>query len=449
VSFNPLRPRASRLALISTLLLTTATLASAATLCVSPSGKGGCKSTISAAVAAAAAGDVIEVSQGNYTEQVTITKSLSLIAAPYAQPTINAKGKSNGIFIDGMATLPLPGVANVLVSGFKVENANFEGILVANASNVTLLDNHILDNNKALDTSSSTCPGIAAYETSEAADCGEGIHLMAADHATILRNNVEGNSGGILISDETGPNTANLVKGNNVHDNAYACGITMASHPAANASGATGGLPYGITHNVISHNDSHHNGFGLPGGGAGVGIFAPFPGTNSSANVIIGNELHDNGHPGVSIHNHASAPSPAPGINLNDNIIVGNHIYNNGADTADAATSGPTGINIYSTAPVTGIVIAQNDFHDESINIAFKAPAGSVDAHFNDFNETGIGVDNLGTGLISATQNWWRCPSGPSARCSSVVGSGITTAPSLTQPFDQDDDHGDQHGHSW
>ena len=57
------------------------------------------------------------------------------------------------------------------------------------------------------------------------------------------------------------------------------------------------------------------------------------------------------------MHNHASGGPP---VNLNDNAIVGNQISGNHADTQDAATSGPTGINLYSVAPVTGTVIAQN-----------------------------------------------------------------------------------------
>jgi parallel beta-helix repeat protein len=411
-------------------------LASAATLCVNPEGTGGCQSTISAAVAASAPGDIIEVAQGTYAEQVTITHSLSLMAAPFANPVVEAKGKSNGIFINGMATAPAPGVAGVVVSGFTVRDANFEGILVANASDVTLLGNHVLDNNQALESSAGLCPGIAAFETNEQMDCGEGIHLMGVDHSSVLRNLVEDNSGGILITDETAPSANNLIKDNNVHDNAYACGITMAGHPPANASGPIAGVSFGIMHNVIAHNDSHHNGLGIPGAGAGVGIFAPSPGTVNTANVVAGNDLRDNGLPGVTMHNHASAPPPAPGINLNDNIIVGNRIYGNAADTEDAMTSGPTGINIFSTAPVTGIVIAQNDFSDESINIAFKAPGGGIEAHFNDFNERGIGVDNLGSGTIDATENWWTCASGPSAICSSVAGSEVTSAPWLDVPFE-------------
>jgi hypothetical protein len=52
--------------------------ASAATLCVNPGGKAGCTSSIGAAVAAAAPGDIIQVAEGTYKEDVLITKSLSL-----------------------------------------------------------------------------------------------------------------------------------------------------------------------------------------------------------------------------------------------------------------------------------------------------------------------------------------------------------------------------------
>jgi hypothetical protein len=408
----------------------------AATLCVNPSGHGGCKSTITAAIAAASAGDTIEVAQGTYIGPVTIDKSLSLIAASGAKPVINASGKSNGILISGIAATPKAGIANVVVSGFDVHGANYEGILVINASNITLLDNHVHDNNKGLNPAAATCPNIPAFETSEAMDCGEGIHFMAVDHSFILRNLVENNSGGILITDETGPTTANLVKGNVVRDNGYACGITMASHSAANAAGPIMALNYGISHNVISHNESHHNGLSLPGAGAGVGIFAPGPGSTNIANVVIGNELYSNGLPGVTMHNHAAIPG-APPVFFNDNVIVGNHIYNNAADTADAHTAGSTGINVYSVAITTGTIIAENDIRDETIDVAFNAPAGStLITHFNDFAGHSTGIDNIGAGAVDATNNWWSCPSGPGTHCATTTGTNITTTPSLTHPFD-------------
>lgn len=136
------------------------------------------------------------------------------------------------------------------------------------------------------------------------------------------------------------------------------------------------------------------------------------------------------------MHNHASAPAPAPPINLNDNVIIGNRISGNAADTEDAATAGPTGINVYSTAPITGTVILQNVFDNEKIDVAFNAPSGQVNAHLNDFNGYAIGVDNLGTGSVDATQNWWGCLLGPAnRRCASISGPNVMFSPWLPFPF--------------
>jgi parallel beta-helix repeat protein len=354
---------------------------------------------------------------------------------------IDAKGRPNGIFVNGMWAAPNAGVADVLISGFKIRNANFEGILVANGSDITIVNNHVLDNDKALDIATPACPGIPAFETNEGEDCGEGIHLMGADHSSVVRNEVEDNSGGILISDETGASRNNLISGNHVHDNPYDCGITMASHGPATSVIPTATLSYGVMNNTIVHNNSSHNGFQVPGAGAGVGIFAPFPGTTASGNVVADNDLHNNGLPGVTMHNHAAAPSPAPPVNLNDNVIAGNRISGNAADTEDAGTSGPTGINVFSVAPITGTVISQNVFEDEAIDIAFKAPVGQLSVHFNDFDTWGIGVENLGTGTVNATDNWWHCHAGPDGKgCTTVSGPGVWFTPWLTSRFNNNGD---------
>lgn len=404
----------------------------AATLCVNPGGKYGCMATIGAAVAAASPGDTIQVARGVYKEDVRITKSLSLVGQDHQQPVIDATGMPNGILVDGRSAAPHTGVANVLISGFTIQNANFEGILVVNASDVTIVGNHVHDNDQSLDIGAGQCPGIPAFETNEGDDCGEGIHLIATSHSSVVRNESAYNAGGILLSDETGPTRDNLISGNNVHDNPYDCGITMASHGPALSSPVS----FGVVHNTIAHNISEHNGTQQPGAGAGVGIFAPFPGTTAARNVVIDNELFNNGMPGVALHNHAAAPAPAPAVDLNGNVIVGNHIFGNAADTADAATPGPTGINIYSVAPIYGTVISQNTIDNEAVGVAFKAPNGLLTVHFNDFSINKIGLDNLGAAPVSAVENWWNCPAGPGAnRCATVVGSNVTFSPWLTTPF--------------
>lgn len=411
-------------------------VATAATLCVNPGGTFGCKSTIGAAVAAASAGDTIEVAPGTYKEMVTITKSLSLIAKTSIQPVINATGLPNGIYIDGMKTAPSAGVANVLISGFSIRNADFEGILIANASDVTIANNHVSDNDRSLDIATPVCNNIPKFETNENDDCGEGVHLMAADHSSIIHNEVDHNSGGILISDETGASRDNLIDSNFVHDNVFDCGITLASHAPATSVIPSATVSYGVIRNTIAHNTSSGNGVQVPGAGAGVGMFAPGPGATTTENVVIDNVLTGNGQPGVAMHNHAAPPAPAPGVNLNGNMIVGNHISGNAKDAADAATSGPTGINVYSVAPIYGTVISQNVITDEAIDVAFKAPAGQLNVHLNDFDTQKVGVDNMGTGNVNATDNWWNCAAGPNTkRCASAIGAKIATSPWLTSPF--------------
>ncbi|HEY1804345.1 MAG TPA: right-handed parallel beta-helix repeat-containing protein [Terracidiphilus sp.] len=433
----------TRLLLAIAALLSMASLAlpvSASTLCVKPDGKHGCSSTIGAAVSAASPGDVIQVWPGVYKEQVIITKSLSLVAVSPLDAVIDASNLANGIWIDGMGSAPNAGVTNVVISGFKVRHANFEGILITNASNATVADNAVTDNDASL--GGGACPGLPIFETNEADDCGEGIHLMGVDHSTILRNEVANNAGGILTSDETGPSAHNLITQNFVHDNSFDCGITLASHAPATTVVPTAKLSFGVWYNTISGNVSLRNGTQTPG--AGVGIFAPSPGTTNTGNVVIDNELRDNGATGVAMHNHAAPPSPAPPVNMNDNEIVGNYFSGNGPDNPGAPTSGSTGINVFSEGTLTGTVISQNDFDNEAIDVGFSAPAGQLNVHFNDFSR-GIGIENLSTGTVDATENWWNCATGPAgSRCAAAQGSGISFTPWLTSPYGDDSER--EHG---
>jgi nitrous oxidase accessory protein NosD len=416
--------------------------ASASTLCVNLDGTHGCNSSISAAVLAASPGDLIQVWPGVYNEQVVIQKSLSLISVSPLEAIINASNLANGIWVNGMSSAPNSGVANVVISGFKVRNANFEGILLTNATNITVVGNEVVDNDASL--SAGACPGLPAFETNEAGDCGEGVHLMGVDHSTILHNEVARNAGGILTTDETGPSAHNLISENSVHDNSYDCGITLASHAPATTIIPTAKLSFGVWYNTISRNVSLRNGTVSPG--AGVGIFAPSPGTTNTGNVVIDNELRDNGSTGVAMHNHAAPPSPAPPVNMNDNVIVGNHFSGNGPDNPSAPTSGPTGINVFSMGLLTGTVISQNTFDREAIDVGFSAPNGQLNLHFNDFS-SGVGVENLKTGTVDATEDWWNCATGPNGgkHCATVQGSGISFTPWLTSPFADDSD--DHHGH--
>jgi Right handed beta helix region len=407
--------------------------AHSATLCVNPSGASSCYQKISAAVAAATAGDTILVGPGKYHESVVIGKSLSVVGHDRESTVIDATGLATGVFVDGIDNA---GLSTVVVSGFTVENANFEGVLIANASDVVVRDNEVTRNNRSLVITApgqSSCPGIPAFETGEGLDCGEGVHLTGVDHSVIAGNAIVNNAGGILISDDTDATHENLITGNLVKNNSFDCGITLASHPASNGAPAS----FGVFHNTISDNDSEENGL-ANGGGAGIGIFAAGPGNKTYANTISNNRLIGNGLPGVTMHNHADSPSlPA---DLNDNVIIGNFIARNHADTSDAATSGPTGINIFGAGAVLGTVVSQNTIRDEAIDIATNTP-GDVVIHLNDLESGSVGVANSGTGSDDATENWWGCPAGPGSKaCAQVNGSHVTSTPALSEPIHRDRD---------
>lgn len=414
--------------------------AMAATLCV---GGGAdfstCYATIGAAVSAAKAGDRINVAAGQYNESVMVTKPLSLVGAGAGSTIINAKGLPNGIYVDGLDN---GGLSNVLITGFTVTNANFEGILLTNTSYSVISENRVTGNAQSLDVAAGKCAGQPVFQTSEAEDCGEGIHLMAVDHSTVSNNIIDSNSGGILISDETGMTHDNLITGNSVHDNAYDCGITLASHPPSPQ--ASSKLPYGVFNNTIEGNNSSNNGH-AGSGGAGIGIFAPGPGNMNFGNRIVGNVIQNNGHPGVTMHNHASPPG-APGINLNDNMIVGNFISGNGADTEDAATPGTTGIDIYSIAPVYGTVIAQNTIVNEAVDVVMNNP-GSMELHGNNLLGGGIGVMNAGKGVVNGAMNFFGCAGGAGTTGCATVNGTVSASPWLSMPVASAPAAGSPKGH--
>ncbi len=400
----------------------------AANQCVNPGGTAGCKSSINAAIAAAGSNDTVTVAQGTYNENVIVNKPLALLGDNASNTTINAIGLPNGINIDGLAN---PGLSHVVVSGFTVANANFQGILVTNASDITITNNHVTGNDRNLkpfNPGGPICPGIpAVFQAGEGFDCGEGIHLSGVTHSTVSNNLVDHNAGGILVSDDTGPNHDNFITGNTVQDNPYDCGITLASHHfALSPQDPT----VGVYHITVSGNTSARNGL-LTGEGAGVGIFTGPPGAQNWGDVVVGNVLTGNALPGVALHSHTVFQK------LTDHLIAGNTISGNGPD-ADPGTTVPTGIDVFSdstggAAPITGVVIVGNTIKDEGIDVAIRTP-GSVEVHLNNLFGN-VGIDNLGTGSVNATMNWWKCSGGPSSTgCGTFAGSGVQASPWLTQP---------------
>lgn len=281
--------RAAYLVFCAVLTAGSSLVASGANLCVNSAGSNGCYATISSAVAHASAWDVINVWPGTYKEDVVIGKPLSLIGSGAGATIIDATGLANGIFVDGFDNANL---ASVTVAGFTVKNAQWEGVLVVSATDVTIRDNKIIHNDRAtaVFTGDPTgCSGQPSFELDETGDCGGGLHLIGVWESLVSGNIVTQNDDGILISDESGPSHDILVTRNRVVNNPGECGIVLASHPPV---GAIGSPHYGNYHITVSENDVENNGVQV--GGAGVGMFSDGIGQGqTSQNVIIHNRLVD------------------------------------------------------------------------------------------------------------------------------------------------------------
>jgi nitrous oxidase accessory protein NosD len=341
-------------------------------------------STINAAVTAANPGDTVVVCSGTYKEDVVITKPLTLVGQ---NATINATGLPGAPIGAILGQDPYNGItiesSNVTVKGFTVEGAEGEGILAVNPNpvsvtvagmplhtgspitHVTIEDNDVTGND--LGFNDPTSPYVSCTPNG-GSDCGEGIHLMSVAYSSVINNQSVANSGGILLTDEFGPNHDNLVQGNYVADNTKDCGITIPSHNLG-LNPVTGQLDPsfgGVYNNKIINNTSIDN--GVKGYGAGIGIFAPESYTASYNNLVSGNFIEGNGLAGISVHSHAA------NAYVNGNVFVYNKIGTNNVDLADGTDTTPisdqtTGILIWSDATPYSFVVAHNTIFDNGYGV--------------------------------------------------------------------------------
>jgi hypothetical protein len=323
------------------------------TLWVAPAGKvkgesAACLSAkfrgINKAIEAAASGDTVKVCAGTYTGSVklvvkspvgpiTITsgalieKAINLVGEPGA--IIDAAGHINGVTVFG------PGAVGAKVNGLTTENAIGEGILVAATGGILIENNTVESNDKGGPKSSWPFCQAAGNVPN---DCGEGIHFLSVTHSKLLDNTSKFNSGGILLSDEFGPNDGNIISGNLVLDNESDCGITVVGHgnTAVNKAGKPTPLKGGVYDNTISDNVVISN--GTTGDGGGVLIASGVSGGGSYDNTVTGNEIAGNGLSGVTIHQHF------PLSDVSGNVISGNWIGTNDLlgdpGTGDSVTTG-------------------------------------------------------------------------------------------------------------
>jgi hypothetical protein len=332
--------------------------------------------TIQSAVNAAAPGSTVVVCPGTYHEQVVISEPLSVQGL---RATIDEDGVTPTLQVDvpgiGPETI-FAGVvivsSNVQFSGFTVEHAQGEGILAAglggDISGISITNSAIVHNDLGFGVSTAQY-----FQCQQGGDCGEGVHFTGVAYSTISRDLIADNSGGVLLSDDTGPTHDNLVANNVVTGNSTDCGITMPGHNpnALSATGQPQPSVAGVYRNVIRDNVVTNN--GVQGEGAGILFANATAGTASYDNLVTGNYIAGNGLSGVTFHAHIIAPGTFE--DLSGNKVIGNVIGTNNVDgdTLDSPVSPEdlvtTGILVYSGGTPVTVTIAFNHIFSNAIGI--------------------------------------------------------------------------------
>jgi parallel beta-helix repeat protein len=363
--------------------------------------------TLGHALTRAAAGDTIQLDPGTYLVSgnpsgtanavPTALHDLTIKSNPSggtpANTIIDATGEANGLVINA---------SGVTVKNLTVKNADLQGILVsppedattpAAVVNLDLTGNVVTNNDQCSKHPAATdCPPPSPED-----DFGEAIQLLSVIDSTVDSNTVTGNFGGILLTDEMGPNHGNTISNNTVNDNAGDCGITLASHnPNAVAqSGANAGAPQptlaGVYDNTITGNTANGN------GAAGIIMAGPIPGTAAYGNTVTDNTANDNGIAGISIHSHT------PGQDMDNNVITGNHVSHDaltggaggGPGDSDAGDAHTTGILVLaSVQQISGTVITGNTisgvFYGVWLSEAVSRP--NVSANTTSFDSGGAAI---------------------------------------------------------
>lgn len=352
--------------------------------------------TIAEGVAAAPTRGTVVVCRGTYTEDVLINKALTLKGR---HATIDATGLENAIQLVA---------SHVRVGGFRLENANGEGLLagVDAMADASLLPtgspvlNHITVDHVAAVNNNRGFNGTETGNCKYPGDCGGGIHFNVVAWSTVTDSRVTGNADGILLTDDYGPNSHNRIDDNYVADNKTECGIVLPSHSTAAVTFdpktfvVTGRNPAmgGVFDNVVRDNVVLRNGtalappqFGGGGSGAGVGIFGSGPGSGAYDNLVVDNYIAGSGMAGFTIHAHHPGGEDVNGNKVIDNTFGTNNLGGDGFDGPPVTNFKTTAIAVFSV-PTVSMTITDNTISHNAIGIWLSTTVTAKGLRDNEFH---------------------------------------------------------------
>jgi hypothetical protein len=356
-----------------------------------------CK-TLGHALAVAVSGDEISIAAGTYLESDNpagtsnvVPARLHTLVIEAHHALIDATNEDHGLVVNA---------TGVQVFDLDVTTSSQQGILVAPPSDATIpaaiLDFH-------LSGSTITRSGGAA------------VQLISTVAASLENNTVTNNAGGILLTDELGPNHGNGLSHNIANGNGGGDGIALiGNNPRALVtSGEHVGMRQsalgGIYSNELADNTTNGN------GGAGIIMEGDPSGSAVYLNRLEDNTANDNGRAGIMIQRHTALQD------LNDNTITANHVSHdavsgNNGEPGDFAAGDfqTTGILVLSeTAPITGTAVTRNIITDVfyGVWLSQKTPSANVSHNTTTVTEGGSPIF-LDRPVVAPIVGMARTPSG-------------------------------------
>ncbi|MGZ4949843.1 MAG: right-handed parallel beta-helix repeat-containing protein [Halobacteriota archaeon] len=175
-------------------------------------GSGGQFTSITEAVNAAQSGDTITISAGTYTENVVLTKSVTIVAASPGSTIVTAADPSKDVFvvqaknvrIEGLIITGATGASGIhvdhnsacFISAYSV-HGNDRAIYLNGATNCELSSSYLADNGYGVycdNASNNTISNITATgEQGNGKALGDGIYMYYSDANTITHSNLSAN----------------------------------------------------------------------------------------------------------------------------------------------------------------------------------------------------------------------------------------------------------------
>ena len=349
--------------------------------CVNPGGTAGCYATIQAAIDAASAGDTIHVAEGTYTEtgQIVIDKDVTLVGAD-RNTTIIRADSDTGSSGDGKGWILVdPGMT------FNLSNVTLDGSGHKIWQAIRHHGSGTLNNVKFTNIK---------YEASGPAYNGAGVEVLTSGNINVTNCEfTEMGRYGVQVGDggaATGTISGNTYIGKGPGDWLdYAFEVGYGAH-------------INILDNVVSNNQGV-----ATSDGSGSAAISVWDDPNTQA-TITGNTLTNNsvGIAIAVINGGAADPS----------VVIG---------AGNVISRGDIGIDVeslYSAVGSPAISITGTSLSNNGDGLAVVAgmTADNITIHNSVIiNNSGMGVNNLGIGMVNASSNWWGAASGPG-----VVGAG-------------------------